>query len=91
VTGLIDFGDAHFSLRIFDVATALLYIIMDVDVEDYRLEWPLIVRDFLKGYGSQRTIRDLQICRISMYASLKNVYGIQTLGVLDFWPRLFMG
>lgn len=66
VTGLIDFGDAHYSLRIFDVASALMYILLDVTVKDYRTEWPLIVEEFLKGYGSERPVRDLQICRISM-------------------------
>ncbi|KAI6184564.1 KA1 domain-containing protein [Aphelenchoides bicaudatus] len=81
VTGLIDFGDTHFSLRIFDISASLLYILMDVNVEDYHKEWPHIANEFLKGYKTEREVRDLEVCQISMCARLlaSLIYGLRTV------------
>lgn len=74
---MIDFGDTHFSLRIFDISNAILYILLDVPTKEYRKEWPLIAEQFLKGYNVEREAKDLAICRISMCARLvaSLVYG----------------
>lgn len=81
MTGLLDWGDAHYSLRIFDIAASLLYIIMDVRTEDYQTEWPIIAEKFLDGYKSERSVKDLEVCQLSMCARLlaSLIYGLRTV------------
>ena len=58
MTGLIDFGDVHYSLRLMDVAAALAYLLLDASDVDGReaVEWPPIARHFLGGYTARRRL-----------------------------------
>ncbi|KAH7699195.1 Aminoglycoside phosphotransferase [Aphelenchoides avenae] len=80
VSGLLDFGDAHHSLRVFDIANAILYLLLDVKTEAYDAEWFRIGDDLLDGYRRVREPCDLQAVGVSMRARLVSslVYGLRT-------------
>lgn len=83
ITGLIDFGDTHYSLRIFDIAASILYILMDAPTTDPKKQWPSIIKRYLQGYRSIREVRDLQVCQLSMCARLTAslIYGLRTVRI----------
>ncbi|KAI6234050.1 Phosphotransferase [Aphelenchoides fujianensis] len=85
VTGVLDFGDSHYSLRLIDVATAIVYLLLDSPAEKPpEQEWPRIAADFLAGYTKRRPVdadgRTLQLAACArLVASL--VYGLRTVRV----------
>jgi hydroxylysine kinase len=80
VSGLLDFGDTHYSLLIHDIAAAILYLLLDVKTTEYGEEWFRIGEQLIEGYRSLREPRDLAFVGLCMRARLVSslVYGLRT-------------
>ncbi|KAE9548748.1 hypothetical protein FO519_008039 [Halicephalobus sp. NKZ332] len=79
VTGLLDLGDAHRSLIIFDIATLILYLTVDSKVED----WRPVAKVVIEGYSSKRIPVDLDVILVSMRARLVSslLYSTRTVRI----------
>jgi len=88
-TGLLDFGDTHYSFRIADVANAIVYLYLWAcqNIQEMNQEvYTQIASDFLKGYRSHRDVIpdfDFQHLGLFMKARLvcSLVYGLRTVRI----------
>lgn len=90
----MDFGDAHYSFRIFDLANAILYLLLDVinepttnlinELIDLKVENLLkeISQNFLNEYLKQRQISLNEIKHIGLCIKsrllITLIYGLRT-------------
>ncbi|CAJ0945483.1 unnamed protein product, partial [Mesorhabditis belari] len=78
ISGVLDFGDMHFSHRVFDIAACVLYL----HLSDSQLKQgiPEIEKNILLGYTSQREFREAEKLRSAMRARLacSLLYGLRT-------------
>ncbi|VDM43873.1 unnamed protein product [Toxocara canis] len=80
VKGLLDFGDAHYSYLIFDIAAAILYVLMDTKTNEYDDEWLKLGGWVVNGYETVHTVMDKDMLLPSMRArlALSLIYGLRT-------------
>uniref|UniRef100_A0A914CEK4 Hydroxylysine kinase n=1 Tax=Acrobeloides nanus TaxID=290746 RepID=A0A914CEK4_9BILA len=82
IVGLLDFGDTHYSCRIFDIANAVLYLLLDVKTENYDLEFFQIGDYLIQGYKEVRNFSEKELHFLSdcMRArlALSLIFGIRT-------------
>uniref|UniRef100_A0A914D3N0 Hydroxylysine kinase n=1 Tax=Acrobeloides nanus TaxID=290746 RepID=A0A914D3N0_9BILA len=82
VVGLLDFGDTHYSCRIFDIANAVLYLLLDDKTENYDLKFFQIGDHLIQGYKEVRNFSEKELHFLSdcMRArlALSLIFGIRT-------------
>uniref|UniRef100_A0A914VIM0 Hydroxylysine kinase n=1 Tax=Plectus sambesii TaxID=2011161 RepID=A0A914VIM0_9BILA len=80
VTGLLDFGDSHYSCLVFDLVSAVLYMMLDRDRND--CEWWTIGAHLIAGYQSRRTLPTIDAQHILLAVRtrlcLSLAYGLRT-------------
>ncbi|KAI6179141.1 KA1 domain-containing protein [Aphelenchoides besseyi] len=85
VTGLLDFGDCHYSIRLMDVASAILYLILDApNNSEATTEWRKIASEVLSAYKEIRPFEvDASVLQLAacgrLVASL--IYGLRTVRI----------
>ncbi|KAI6196458.1 hypothetical protein M3Y94_01112400 [Aphelenchoides besseyi] len=85
VAGLLDFGDCHYSIRLMDVASAILYLILDApNNSEAKIEWRKIATELLSAYKEIRPFEvDVSVLQLAacgrLVASL--IYGLRTVRI----------
>uniref|UniRef100_A0AC34RT89 Aminoglycoside phosphotransferase domain-containing protein n=1 Tax=Panagrolaimus sp. JU765 TaxID=591449 RepID=A0AC34RT89_9BILA len=76
LSGLLDLGDFHYSLLIFDIATTILYLTFDSKIND----WRNVAKHIVQGYTKNRKPYDLDYILVSMRARLASslIYALRT-------------
>uniref|UniRef100_A0A7E4VHF2 Hydroxylysine kinase n=1 Tax=Panagrellus redivivus TaxID=6233 RepID=A0A7E4VHF2_PANRE len=79
ITGLIDFGDTHRSLLIFDIAALVLYTVLDANESD----WRPIAESILKGYATKKTPSNIDHLVVSMRGRIVSslIYALRTVRI----------
>ena len=79
ITSLLDFGDTHISLLIYDIAGLVLYLGVDAKEDN----WRVIAKPVLAGYEKKRKAADIEHILISMRARLVSslVYALRTVRI----------
>uniref|UniRef100_A0A1I7SCK1 APH domain-containing protein n=1 Tax=Bursaphelenchus xylophilus TaxID=6326 RepID=A0A1I7SCK1_BURXY len=87
VSALLDFGDAHVSLRLFEYSSAILYIILGMGSEDQVEDWKRVIRTFFRAFIKERKsgefMNDIKHCQLAMRARLvaSLIYGLRTVRI----------
>ena len=79
ITGLLDLGDSHKSLIIYDIGALILYVAVDSKVED----WRIVAKAIIEGYSSKKEPVDLDHVLVSMRARLVSslLYSTRTVRI----------
>uniref|UniRef100_A0A914YXS6 Hydroxylysine kinase n=1 Tax=Panagrolaimus superbus TaxID=310955 RepID=A0A914YXS6_9BILA len=79
ITGLLDFGDTHQSLLIYDIAALILYLAVDANEDN----WRIIAKPVIEGYNQKRKAADLEQILVSMRARLVSslIYALRTIRI----------
>ncbi|CAD5209012.1 unnamed protein product [Bursaphelenchus okinawaensis] len=86
VSSLLDFGDTHYSLRLFDISSTLLYIYLGIHSQNVK-NMKNLANAFLTAYKKQRKnnsfIKEIKHCQLAMCARLicSLLYGLRTVRI----------